>query len=102
MTLDRIVRLPELIEVIGLSAATLYRWMDEGQFPRPVKLGPNSVGWRSSVIQAWLNSREEVEARTTSDNAKVGARPEAKVSRFPSSTGRRTNGRDVVMSGEGS
>jgi len=26
--------------------------------PRPVKLGPNSVGWRESAIREWLDSRE--------------------------------------------
>lgn len=60
MELDRILRLPKVIEATGLSVATLYRRMEERTFPRPVRLGKNSVGWRQSAIQGWLESLEEV------------------------------------------
>jgi prophage regulatory protein len=56
MTLDRILRLPMLREITGLSGATLYRRIAEGTFPRPVKLGPNSVGWKASEVQEWMDS----------------------------------------------
>ena len=56
MELDRILRLPELLRLTGLSSATLYRWIADRRFPAPVKLGPNSVGWRASAVQAWIES----------------------------------------------
>lgn len=52
--LDRILRLPELQQTTGVSRATLYRWIEAGQFPPPVQLGPNSVGWRASAVQVWI------------------------------------------------
>lgn len=58
MGLDRMLRNPEVLELTGVSNATLYRWIKEGHFPAPVKLGPNSVGWRESALQEWLDSRE--------------------------------------------
>jgi prophage regulatory protein len=63
MTLDRVIRKPELLEITGVSTATIYRWIGEGHFPAPIKLGPNSTGWRESAVQAWLESREPVEVR---------------------------------------
>ena len=54
----RILRRDEVLEVIGLSRATLYRLIGEGAFPAPVKLAANSVGWRESAIREWLDSRE--------------------------------------------
>ena len=33
--------------------STLYHWMSQGIFPRPVKLGPQRVGWKESDVQAW-------------------------------------------------
>ena len=33
--------------------STLYHWMSQGIFPRPVKLGPQRVGWRESDVEAW-------------------------------------------------
>jgi prophage regulatory protein len=56
--LDRIIRRAELLGIVGVSAATLYRWIGEGHFPSPIKLGPNSVGWRSSEVKAWIDSLE--------------------------------------------
>lgn len=61
MGLDRIIRLPELIQITGVSKSTTYRWCALGLFPRPVSLGPSSVGWRESEVQEWLKSRARVE-----------------------------------------
>jgi predicted DNA-binding transcriptional regulator AlpA len=37
----------------GISDATLYRWIKVGRFPQPVKLGPNVVAWRESVLREY-------------------------------------------------
>lgn len=59
----RILRRPEVERVTGLSRATLYRLIAEGQFPAPVSLtAGNAVGWRAADIRAWLESREPVGA----------------------------------------
>lgn len=36
-----------------LSRATIYRHMAAGLFPRPRRVGPNSVRWRLSDIERW-------------------------------------------------
>lgn len=41
----------------GLSKSTLYRLMDEGLFPRPVRLSVNRVAWRASDVSAWIDTR---------------------------------------------
>lgn len=55
--IDRILRRPEVEEVVGLSRATIYRMIERGDFPRPVQLGAKAVGWRQSVVEGWLESR---------------------------------------------
>ena len=45
--------------IIPVPLTTAYRWMDEGSFPRPVRLGANCVAWRASDISSWLESREQ-------------------------------------------
>lgn len=57
---DRFLRLPAVIEMTGLSRATIYRMEKAGAFPRRFQLGPNSVGWRLSKLQEFMESREEV------------------------------------------
>lgn len=54
----RIVRRAEVLEVTGLSRATLYRLISDGRFPAPVKLAANAVGWREAEVREWLESRE--------------------------------------------
>lgn len=51
---DRLLRIAEVLEMIGVSAATLWRWEKLGQFPRRVKIGNWSVAWRESEIQQWM------------------------------------------------
>lgn len=52
--LDRIVRIRTVLDRTGLSRSTLYRKMNDGTFPRQVKLGEHSAGWRESAINSWI------------------------------------------------
>lgn len=54
----RIARRPEVVEVTGLSAATIYRLISKKLFPAPIRLGPNSVGWLASEVQEWIRTRQ--------------------------------------------
>lgn len=35
------------------STASVWRWVREGQFPKPVKLSPGCTRWRLSDVEAW-------------------------------------------------
>jgi prophage regulatory protein len=41
---------------IPFSRATIYRKIDDGTFPRPVKIGANRIAWISSEIDQWIES----------------------------------------------
>ena len=41
-----------------VSRATIYRWIKAGNFPKPVRLGPNMVRWKASDIKAWMIQKE--------------------------------------------
>lgn len=56
---SRVLRAREVVAEIGVSKATLYRWIGSGQFPPPIKLGPGSVGWRREDIEEWLAGRPQ-------------------------------------------
>ena len=53
----RIVRKPELLAMIGLSDASIWRRERNNEFPRRIKLGGNSVGWLESEVLEWLSSK---------------------------------------------
>ncbi|MGH7022021.1 MAG: helix-turn-helix transcriptional regulator [Caulobacteraceae bacterium] len=51
---DRIVRIRTVLDRTGLSRSTLYRKIAEGSFPRQVKLGEHSAGWREAAVNQWI------------------------------------------------
>lgn len=51
---ERLLRLPELVRTIGVSRATVYRYVGSGRLPVPVKLSTRCVAWRASEITAWM------------------------------------------------
>ena len=55
---DRILRRPEVEACVGLGRSTIYQAIADGDFPAPIKLGKRAVGWRESVVHAWLVARE--------------------------------------------
>lgn len=52
---DKFIRFGSLAEMVGLSRTTIYRLEQQGQFPKRVKLGSNSVAWRQSEVLNWMS-----------------------------------------------
>lgn len=48
-----LLRLPEVCQRLGLSRATIYKWISEGRFPAPVQVSQRSVRWRAEEINQW-------------------------------------------------
>lgn len=53
----RLIRLKEVQHRVGLGRSTIYRWMAEGKFPKPVQLGGYAVAWAEDDIQNWIAMR---------------------------------------------
>lgn len=54
---EEILRRPAVELKTGLKRSAIYEGMQEGWFPRQVKLGPRAVGWRKSDIDKWISER---------------------------------------------
>ena len=55
---NRVLRLPAVLELVGISRSSLYALIGAGDFPRPLKLGKRAVGWRAETVDAWISRRE--------------------------------------------
>ena len=55
----KLMKRPEVEAAVGLSTASIYRLMDGGEFPRPIRIGQRAVRWKAADLQAWLESRPE-------------------------------------------
>ena len=49
-----ILRRSQVEHEVGLKRSTIYQRMQEGTFPRPIRLGERAVGWRASDIELFL------------------------------------------------
>ena len=65
----RFIRLPEVLSRTGYGRTTIYRKMEDGSFPRSVKLGGpledsnafdcRAVAWIEDEVEQWIDSRIE-------------------------------------------
>jgi prophage regulatory protein len=53
----RIMRLKEVVRMVGLSKATVWNMDRKGKFPKHRKLGPRSTGWLDTEIHEWIHER---------------------------------------------
>lgn len=51
---EALLRLPEVIALVGLSRASIYSRAAQRNFPRPIKLTAHASGWRLGEVRAWL------------------------------------------------
>ena len=54
----RFIRQKNLILMIGFSAATLWRKVKNGSFPKPIKLGEKMTAWRIEDITQWMSEQK--------------------------------------------
>ncbi|TBU77176.1 helix-turn-helix transcriptional regulator [Phytopseudomonas daroniae] len=57
-----LLRLPSVCAQVGLSKSQIYRLIRAGEFPAPVRLGPNSVAWPAEHVSAWVCEKIESSA----------------------------------------
>ncbi len=55
----RIIRLKEVLDNTGLARSTVYKYIAEDFFPKPVSLGDRAVGWVESEVHDWIIARIE-------------------------------------------
>jgi prophage regulatory protein len=66
--MEELWRRPVVEEKTGLKRSALYAAMSAGRFPKPVRLGENSVAWIAGEVQAWIKAR--INERDQADKAK--------------------------------
>ena len=56
-----LLRLGEVLENTRLCKSQLYRLMDAGEFPKPVRLGPRTVRWTNKTVRCWVENLPQEE-----------------------------------------
>ena len=56
MMIKRIYRLPDVMNLTGLSRYSIYLRISTNEFPKPIKIGLRAVGWTEDSIITWQST----------------------------------------------
>lgn len=55
--MSRLLRRKQVEDLTALSRSSIYDKVSKGEFPRPVSVGPRSVRWLATEVEAFINDR---------------------------------------------
>lgn len=55
----RLLRPSDILDLLSISKSTLWRWVQDGIFPEPIRLTSKTVGWTESTINEWLTAQKK-------------------------------------------
>lgn len=54
----QIWRLKKVMSITGIGRSSIYKFVSEGIFPKPINLGGGrAVGWLASEVEEWIAAR---------------------------------------------
>ncbi|EHU5196865.1 AlpA family phage regulatory protein [Vibrio vulnificus] len=53
----QLINLKEVIYLTGLKRSSIYKFMDEGHFPKSISIGGRSVMWQECAIEYWIMTK---------------------------------------------
>jgi len=59
LTMGRFIRMRDLVKMVPVSKAHIWRLVQAGKFPRPIKLSEKCTAWKVADIEDWLKAKEE-------------------------------------------
>lgn len=57
---------------LPVSPATIWRWIKDGTFPEPFKLGEKTTVWNISDVESWIEQQKNTHSKTTEVSALDG------------------------------
>ena len=52
-----LIKIKEVMSITSLARPTIYKYIKNGAFPRPVSLGGRAVAWVREEIEEWIEQR---------------------------------------------
>ena len=54
---NRLFRISDVSAITSLAKSTIWLWVAQDRFPKPLSLSPTVKVWRKADIDAWIESR---------------------------------------------
>lgn len=52
-----LIKIKEVMSITSLARPTIYKYIKNGTFPRPVSLGGRAVAWVREEVEEWIEQR---------------------------------------------
>lgn len=59
--MEPMLKIEDVVEKTSLGKSTLEKMIENGEFPKPLKLGPRTRRWHAEDINKWINDLPAVE-----------------------------------------
>ena len=64
------LRLTQVREIAGkVASSTIWGWVKNGTFPKPIKLSANCTAWDAAQVEAWAQARIAASRTQPADKA---------------------------------
>ena len=60
----KLIKIADVKDMTTLGKTKIYRLISEGNFPRPVSLGPTTVAWSEAEIEDWIQNKIDERDKT--------------------------------------
>lgn len=57
--IDSLVSLKDVCKLVGVSRSTIYKWISDGNFPQPIRIGKRAVRWSSQALVVWRETHNK-------------------------------------------
>lgn len=51
---------PERVGLLPVTEKTIWTWVRQGKFPKPIRLSGNVTVWRMSEVEAWIEEQADI------------------------------------------
>ncbi|BCD61729.1 prophage regulatory protein [Nitratiruptor phage NrS-5] len=56
---DRLIDIKEVSYLIGMAKPTIYRYIRDGKFPKPIKIGIRASRWSYQAVMNWIEQQKD-------------------------------------------
>ena len=56
--MEKYLRINEVVEMLSVGKSTVWAWVKESKFPKPIKLSEYVTVWKLSEIEEWVQQKE--------------------------------------------
>ncbi len=55
--MSNFLRIVDVMKKTGIAKSTIWLWVSEGKFPKPIKLSPRITVWEEKEINHWMSNK---------------------------------------------